>query len=60
MAERKSVVCISLLQNWKADKQMDSDCFSMLTGLRKSIDLVFGIITGVFQKDEGYAVSVLL
>lgn len=34
-------------------KQMDSDSFSVLTGLRKSIDLVFGTIMGVFQKGEG-------
>lgn len=39
-------------------KQMDSDSFSVLTGLRKSIDLVFGTIMGVFQKGEGQRVSV--
>lgn len=40
-------------------KQMDNVSFSILTGLRKGIDLVFGIIIDVFQKGEGKTASVL-
>lgn len=38
---------------------MGSVSFSILTGLRKSMDLVFGIIITVIQKGEGKTAFVL-
>lgn len=38
---------------------MGSVSFSILTGLRKSIDLVFGIIIHVFQEGKGKTAPVL-
>jgi len=39
---------------------MGSVVFSILTGLRKSIDLVFCIIIGMTQKGGGKTVSLLV